>query len=229
MSDDAVGVELATFFIRMSDTENRAAEDAEVETSLADEPELEPLPWDVSSGRPLQAFRESITGFLLHPMEFFARVPCSEDRWPALGYALVLHIFGFSAAAAWIALIEPTELTLALIRVVIAPLWVLVSVWGGSELMHGVLGLLRGTRHSRSVTHRAVAYCYSTAILGFIPVYGLRLGLAAAVVYQIIALRQAHRAPTWKAIIAVIATWGLVVGAVVIMAISSAPLDDEFP
>jgi hypothetical protein len=182
---------------------------------------LEPLPWDASLGGPLAAFRASLVGFLLHPLSFFRRVPHSEDRWPALGYALVMHVFGFGAAAAWLAIIEPAELTLALIRVVIAPLWVLVSVWGGAELMHGVLSLLKGARFSRSVTHRAVAYCYSTAILGFIPVHGLRLGLLAAAVYQVIALRQAHRAPTWKALLAVLVTWGLVVGAVVIMAVSS--------
>ncbi len=186
---------------------------------------LVPLPWDAGHGRPLGAFIETVIACLRHPGDFFHRVPHTEDRWTALGFALIMHVLGFSAAAGWHLVFEREELTLALIRVVIAPLWVLLSVWVGSEIMHGLLGILRGVRYSRAITHRAVAYCYATAILGVIPIWGLRVGLAAAIVYQIIALRQAHRAPTWKAVTAVLLTWGLLIGGVVVLALGGEPAD----
>jgi hypothetical protein len=158
---------------------------------------------------------------LRHPLAFFTNAAASEDRWQAMGFALVMHLIGFQAAALWELAFSPEEFKLALIRVAIAPIWVLASVWIGSEVMHGWLRVLRAVTSSRSVTHRVVAYCYATAVLGAVPLVGLRLGLAAAAVYQVMALRQAHRCPTWKAAAAVILTWAVLLGSVVLLALGS--------
>lgn len=174
-----------------------------------------------------------LTECLLHPMRFFAGVAKSEDRWSAMGFAVVMHALGFSGAALWKAFLDPEQLTLALIRVIIAPLWVFVSVWLGSELMHWWLGVLGVDRASRSVTHRAVAYCYATAILGVIPslpnimINGIHIGLVAAVVYQVIALKQAHRTQLWRSYLAVLCTWGMVVGALSILFLIEAGDDPQ--
>ena len=190
----------------------------------------EHIPWDEPGGRPLRAFRETLVACLRHPLTFFARVPASEDRWAAMSFALIMHVLGFSMAAAWNSALDGELDTLALVRVVIAPIWVLITVWLGSELMHGLLSLLRGARGSRNVTHRAVAYCYATAVLGVVPVVGLRLGLAAALVYQVMALYKAHGgAPSslWKAILAVVVTWVVLVGLVVLAALGGGALEEE--
>lgn len=131
-----------------------------------------------------------------------------------MGFAVLMHVLGFSFAAIWKAILEPEEMSLALIRVIIAPLWVFVSVWLGSEIMHWWLGVLGVQRASRSVTHRAVAYCYATAVLGVIPFAGIQLGLLAAIVYHVMALKQVHGTQLWKAYLAVILTWCLVIGGV---------------
>lgn len=172
---------------------------------------------------PIAAFFATLIECLVHPMRFYSGVAKSDDRWEAMGFAVVLHALGFSGAALWKAIFEPEELSLALIRVIIAPLWVFVSVWLGSELMHWWLGVLGVDRASRSVTHRAVAYCYATAILGFIPalpyigVNGVHIGLFAAVVYHVIALKQVHGTQLWRSYLAVLLTWGMVVGALSIL------------
>jgi hypothetical protein len=185
------------------------------------------VPWDTPQGHPLRALADTLWMCLRHPMDFFALIPNSQDRWGAVGYALILHVIGFSATAVWSSVIGGELDTLALLRVVIAPLWVLASVWLGSEMMHGFLSLFRGTKLPRTITHRAVAYCYSTAALGLIPVVGIRVGLFLSAVYQIMALRQAHRTSFLKAALAVLLTWGTLLGLVLLAALSGQPLDDE--
>jgi cytochrome c oxidase subunit IV len=195
----------------------------------AEERGVAPVPWDVGEGGAVAAFVRTLVACLRHPGEFFGRVARSDDRWSAIGFALVMHVVGFSAAAGWHLVWEREELALALIRVLIAPLWVLVSVWAGSETMHGILGLLGAKRRSRAVTHRAVAYCYATALLGVVPIVGLRAGLAAALVYQIVALRRVHEVPAWKAVAAVVGTWALFVGGVVILSLGADASDASPP
>lgn len=186
----------------------------------SDEGVLEPIAWDAPGRGVLSAYTRTLVDCLLHPLLFFRRVALSEDRWSALGFAMITHVLGFSAAALWLLLLpqEPGELTLGLIRVVLAPLWVLASVWIGSELMHGFLSLFGGAKRSRSMTHRAVAFCYATASLGVVPVVGLRVGLFAALVYQAIALKQVHRVHTGAAVAAVVATWVVLIGGVLLLA-----------
>jgi hypothetical protein len=175
-----------------------------------------------SSG-PMASFFNTVVECLIHPVRFFKGVAESDDRWEAMGFAVVMHALGFSGAALWKAILDPEDLTLALIRVIIAPLWVFVSVWLGSELMHWWLGVVGVDRASRSVTHRAVAYCYVTAILGFIPtlpvvpINGIHIGLVAVVAYHVIALKQAHATQLWRAYLAVLLTWGMIVGALSVL------------
>lgn len=188
------------------------------------------IPWDRPSESPVRAFVETLGGCLLHPLTFFSRVPTSEDRWAAVGFALIVHVLGFSMAAVWSSLLQGSLDKLALVRVVIAPLWVLATVWLGSELMHGLLSFVGGARHSRTVTHRAVAYCYSTAVLGLVPVVGLRLGLIAALIYQIMALHKAHGSSAWmawKAAVAVVLTWVLLLGFVLLAALGGGAIEEE--
>ena len=184
------------------------------------------IPWDTPSGNPWRSLVDTVRECLLHPLRFFALVPNSSDRWSALGYAVLLHLIGFSFGAVWSSLFQGSADLFALVRVLIAPLWVLATVWLGSEMMHGLLVLLRGTTLPRTMTHRAVAYCYSTAALGVIPVVGLRLGLLAALVYQVIALWKTHQTRLWKAVVVVLLTWLILLGLVVLAAGGLAP-DDE--
>lgn len=186
-----------------------------------------PIPWDEPQGRALSAFVQTLKECLFSPWDFFSRVPLREDRWAALGFALLVHVLGFSAAMLWLSLRDGALDKLALMRVVIAPLWVLASVWLGSEVMHGFLKLFRGARYSRTITHRAVAYCYSTAVLGLIPFHGLKIGLLAAVVWQIIGISRAQEAPLWKGAAAVLLTWTLLFGFLLLAALSGQPLTQE--
>jgi len=181
---------------------------------------------DVVAQTVARSFVQTVVECLVHPVRFFRHVAESEERWGALGFAVVMHAVGFSAAAAWKAVLQPEELSLALIRVIIAPLWVMVSVWIGSEIMHGWLKMLRGASRPRSVTHRAVAFCYATAVLGVVPYIGIHLGLAAAAVYQSIALCMVHRAPAWKAVVAVLLTWSVLIGGIVLLFAASGALDE---
>src|SRR5512138_2543877 len=162
------------------------SDEGEERTPYEVEGEDEAAPAGPEAG-PGGSFAQTLWGCLRHPLAFFANAAKSEDRWQAMGFALVMHLLGFSAAALWELAFSPDEFKLAVIRVVIAPIWVLASVWIGSEMMHGWLHVLRGDGASRSVTHRVVAFCYATAVLGAVPVVGLRLGLLAAAVYQVMA------------------------------------------
>jgi hypothetical protein len=213
------------------DDEERTPDDGEADEAAEASP---PDHGAAASPGILEPFARTLWSCLRHPTSFFSQVATSEDRWEAMGFAMVMHLLGFGAAALWELVFAPEEFKLALIRVAIAPIWVLASIWIGSEMMHGWLGILRGTRASRSVTHRVVAYCYATAALGAVPfvpfrvpgtsieqLSGLQLGLLAAIVYQAIALRQAHRAPAWKAAAAVALTWLVLAGGVVLLILGS--------
>lgn len=199
-----------------------------METSHDPQPDapMPPIPWEETEGRPLKALLATIKECLLHPLRFFAHVPRSEDRWVAIGYAVILYVFGASCAAIW-SLVLSHPLEVPLLRLVLAPLFVLASVWLGSEMMHGFLKLFRGTELPRTITHRAVAYCYSTSVLGLVPVVGLGLGTVLSIVYQVMALRQAHGTRTWKALLAVLLTWGIFLGMLALATLSGQPLDQD--
>ncbi len=194
------------------------------ETSPAGE-ETEPagVPWDRPGGRPVRALVATVVACLRHPVRFFEGAARSEDRWVAVGFALVMDVLGFSLAAAWTGLLEGGLDGIVLLSVLMSPIRVLVAIWLGSELMHGTLRLLRGTTRPRAVTHRAVAYCYATAVLCAVPHFGIRAGLLAAAVYHVIALRTVHGAPWWKAAAAVVVTWALLLGLFLLAALSGEP------
>jgi hypothetical protein len=179
------------------------------------------VPWDNAPGSArIAALWQTAWGCLRHPFTFFSQVGASEDRWVALGFALVMDLLFHLLTALWIALFYGGLEGLEVVSVVLSPLRVLLSVWLGSEMMHGMLRLTGGATRSRSVTHRAVAYCYSTAVLAVVPIVGLRIGLALAAVYQVIALRQVHGAAWWKAVVAVAVTWAVLLGLVLLAALS---------
>jgi len=166
------------------------------------------IPWEAAEPRRFWSSLWATTWWCLRrPLSFFAVVANCEDRWPAMSHAMVMHVVGFSCAAFWSLLLGRQPWELWLLRVALAPLWVLVAVWAGSEMMHRWLSLFRGTSRSRSTTHRALAYCYCTVALGLVPVAGLWLSWIMAGVWQVMAMRQVHRAAWWKAVLAVVLTW----------------------
>jgi len=178
------------------------------------------VPWDAPEGRPFRALFLTAWTCLRYPRSFFESVSRSEERWGAVGFALLMDLFGYGLAAAWVALFHGGLAGEELLSLVLSPLRVLVSIWIGSEMMHAILRMLRGTSRPRAMTHRAVAFCYSTALLGLVPLHGLKLGLFLAAAYQIVALRTVHEAPWWKAAIAVVVTWAVLLGLVVLAAYS---------
>lgn len=192
--------------------------------SPAGEPEAGAgVPWERPGRRPLRALAETAWACLRHPVRFFEAVARSEDRWVAVGFALVMDVLGFSVAAGWTRLLVGGLDGIVLLSVLISPIRVLVALWLGSELMHGVLSLLRGAARPRAVTHRAVAYCYATAVLCALPQVGIHAGLVAAAVYHVVALRTAHGAPWWKAAVAVVVAWALLLGLFLLAALSGEP------
>lgn len=182
--------------------------------------EAAPVPWDRPGRNPVRALAATVWACLRHPVRFFSAVAESEDRWVALGFALVMDVLGYGVAAGWRTALDGGLDGVVLLSVLIAPLRVLATIWLGSELMHGTLRLLRGVTRPRAVTHRAVAYCYATAVLGAVPYYGILAGLGAAAVYHVVALRTVHRAPWWKAAVAALVTWAVLGGLLLIAALS---------
>jgi len=217
-------------------------------TAAAEDGQLRGVPWDSAHGRTVAALIATMRDSVRAPLAFFDRVAECEDRWVAVGYALLLDVVGHVLGALWtVVLAGPVSresLLESLLAIVLSPLRVLLAVWLFSEVLHGALSFLRGARASRAVTHRAVAYCYGLAavyrgvvlppvVAGASRALGERLSGEVAevaalvvlyavplVVYEAIAMRQVHKTRTWKAGAAVAATWSAII-AVLLLALLS--------
>lgn len=174
----------------------------------------------------LARFGETWRSATFDPGRFFARVPRDGGTGAALLYYLVVGVLVAGATLFWDALSLQTgtfsqsglaaelgvQAVSPVVRFFFAPLVLLVTLFVGAAVSHMILSLFDGTRHGFGTTVRVFAYAYSPGLFGVIPLLGGLVGSFWMLVLLIIGLREAQDTAGWKAAVAVLLPFVLLLG-----------------
>jgi hypothetical protein len=185
------------------------------------------FPWPPpEDGALLSAFGETWRSATFDPGAFFRRLPTSHGTGPALLYYLVLGILLAGVALFWdmtgvftqaagdealaaelgFGTIDPV------ISFLLAPLLLLLALFVSAGVVHLLLLVFGGAGGGFGTTLRVFCYAYSPMVFGVVPLLGTAVGSIWMLVLAIIGLREAHRTDGWKAAVAVLLPFVLLLG-----------------
>ena len=85
---------------------------------------------------------------------------------------------------------------------VISPLFVTITIFLTSGILHLLLLVVRGEKNGFEATFRVISYSQATQVLGLIPVIGGLIGSFWLLIIQIIGIREIHNTSYLRVIIA---------------------------
>jgi hypothetical protein len=97
------------------------------------------------------------------------------------------------------------QLTMSMVflaLIIIAPLFVIISMFLTSSILHLLLLLVKGRGNAFEATFRVVSYSQATQLLGLFPFIGGLIGFLWMIIVQIIGLKEIHETSYLKVIIA---------------------------
>lgn len=192
------------------------------------------FPWPPErEGSVLTALGETWKSATFDPSSFFRRMPSRQSAGPAILYYLVLGILVAGVSLFWdmtgvftrpagdeavaaelgIGTIEPV------IGFLLSPLLLLFGLVLSAGVSHLLLLVFGAARNGFGVTLRVFCYAYSPMVFGVVPLLGAVIGTIWMIVLSIIGLREAHETDGWKAAMAVLLPFVLLVGLVVLAAL----------
>lgn len=184
------------------------------------------FPWPPSEDESaLGSFGATWKGATFKPRAFFGRIPREAGTGAALLYYLALVLIVAGASLFWDSLalfsaplddalgmgMEPVS---PIVSFLLTPAILLVMLFISAAITHGLLSLFDGGRHGFGTTIRVFCYAYSPGLFGVIPLLGGLVGSVWMVVLLIIGLREAHETDGWKAAVAVLLPFILLLGLV---------------
>lgn len=185
------------------------------------------FPWPPpEDGSALAAFGETWKGATLDPGAFFRRMPRPQGAGPAVLYYLIIGILVAGVGLFWdltgvftgaagdealaaelgIGTVDP------LVGFLLSPLVLLIGLLLTAGVTHIVLLMFGGARNGFATTLRVFCFAYSPMIFGVVPVLGTLVGMIWMVVVSIIGLREAHQTDGWRAAVAVLLPFVLLMG-----------------
>jgi len=183
-------------------------------------PGPEPLPWERPGYPFLEGLYETAKLILTEPSQAFARVSLAADLGRPIFYAVLFGWIGVVASqlynlafhGAIMSLMPmmgrgggfavPTAWSLAMM--VLAPVFVVISVFLWSAIVHLCLMLVGAATSGFAATVRVVCYGSTVQILNVVPFCGGLIAAIWAIVLQIIGLAVVHRTSQGKAALAVL-------------------------
>lgn len=195
----------------------------------------ERFPWPPpEDGSILAAFGGAWRSATFDPGRFFARIPREGGTGAAILYYLVIGLLVAGATLFWDVLGRfastgaretiAEELGFGTVAPVtsflLSPLVLMAALLLSAAVVHGILALFDGARHSFGTTIRVFCYAYSPMIFGVVPVLGALVGSLWMLVLSVIGLREAHQTDGWKAAVAVVLPFVLLVGLLLLMVLT---------
>jgi hypothetical protein len=188
-------------------------------------PEADGPAWERQ--RSLGALLETIKGVLIEPSETFRNASRTAGIGPALGFGLLLGVIGsyialfwdyftraaFSGGADFAEFLPPEYAEMIgaagpmewILRIVLAPLMILVGLFLWAAIVHLLLLLFGGAVHGFEASFRTIAYAGgSTALFQAVPFCGGIVGMVWGLVAQIVGLKEIHGISAGKAAAAVL-------------------------
>jgi hypothetical protein len=178
---------------------------------------LPAAPWPPPAEAPLldavvAAWRASV----FSPRRFFPQLAHTDDLLPSVLYYLVLGVIVAAVGLFW-RMVLPLEAggileqvlraggqSSAVVDVLLAPLWLLLSLFVGAGVVHVMLLILGGAHEGMGTTVRVMCFAYGPALFAVVPVLGTAVGGVWSVVLTILGLQSAHRTTGARAAIAVL-------------------------
>ncbi len=154
---------------------------------------------------------QTLTQSLLSPRDFFARCPRSGGFVVPLLYALIVKTTGSLASFLWLFSVDNPLLAkldlsgnTAILVGLMIPVGLFLSVVIEAAAVHLSLFLLGSAREEFEATFRVVCYGSGPELLDVIPVIGGWAGIAWKTYLIIVGLREIHRIPTSRAVLAIV-------------------------
>ena len=176
-------------------------------------------PWENRSELGLwQAIYQTFKAVLFSPDRLFSAMTHKGGITEPLAFGLLLgsigSMFGFfwqflMMSAGLLALGEELigRVSMSLIFfaiIIISPLFVAITMFIGSAVLHLLLLIVRGGRNGFEATFRVVSYSQATQMWGVIPFIGGFIGGLWILVVQIIGLREIHETSYLRVILALL-------------------------
>jgi hypothetical protein len=170
---------------------------------------------------------ETTQQVLLHPGDFFARMPVAGGVGGPLLYALILGYFGLVAGTLYSlvfsgvmgsglrsfsgrhAQLEQLRELMegwvgATAQLVTGPLWIVVFAFVGAGILHVLLLMLGGASRDFEATFRVVCYTHAINVLAVVPFCGGFFALVAGIAIAAIGLKTVHNTSIAHALSAVL-------------------------
>ena len=199
------------------------------EGPLGGTPESRPqrriAPWEDRAEIGLwQGIFQTFKAVLFSPEDLFARLSYRDGIREPLAFALLFGSLGTLFALFWQILlisgpILPFDLGLAdefdfvvlfMAVAVFVPLFVTLTVFVSSGILHLLLLLVRGGQNGFEATFRVMAYSQATQVLGLIPFIGGLVGSLWLLVIQMIGVREMHETSYVKVVLAFLIPFALI-------------------
>lgn len=199
------------------------------------------FPWPPpEGGSAIGAFGETWKDATFDAKSFFHRLPPGRSVGPALLYYLIIGILAAGVGLFWDATgVFTTPAGQApvaeasgfgaldpVVAFLLSPLVLLIALGLSAGITHLLLLMLGGARNGFGTTVRVFCYAYSPMLFGVVPVLGAIVGSIWMIVVAIIGLREGHATEGWKAGLAVLLPFILMVGLLIfaIMMLAAAGL-----
>ncbi len=205
-------------------------------------PQRSIAPWESRSEIGLwPAMYRTSKAVLFSPEDLFAHLSYRSGIREPLAFGLLCGSLGTLFNLFWQVLIiagpilpfDPgfgEELVFVLLFMVVAllvPLFVTITIFVSSGILHVLLLLVRGGQNGFEATFRVIAYSQATQVLGVIPFIGGVAGGLWLLVIQVIGAREMHETSYLKIFIAFLIPFALIF-LVVILALTAIFVFDVF-
>lgn len=189
------------------------------------------FPWPPpDDGQLLASFGQTWKGATLRPTSFFSRIPRDQGTGAALLYYLIVVMLVAGATLFWdsfslfagsfeeggLASELGLEAIDPLTSFLLTPGILLVMLYVAAGVTHLLLRLLGDGRHGFDTTLRVFCYAHSPALFGIIPLLGGLVGSIWMVVLLVIGLREAQGTDGWKAALAVLLPFMVLMGLMIV-------------
>lgn len=182
---------------------------------------------------------ETVPGVLFQPGPTFKRMPVEGGLGGPLLYYLLLGFLGSAVGAlyqiGW-SMVDPRAmegmpvdaegavflLGSLLGLVIFLPMALVLGIFLGSGMTHGMLMLVGGAKKGFEATFRVMCYSHGTcALLQLIPFCGSLVFAVYGMVVSVVGLARAHGIEVWQALVAVLLPAVICMGLIVLIVVSA--------
>jgi ribosomal protein L37AE/L43A len=147
-----------------------------------------------------EAFKQTISGVLFRPAEFFSQVPRRGGYGQPLLFGVILTSLGLVLGQLWSLM---TGHGFVWYLVPLAPIVAVIGIGISTGVYHLCLYLLGGASEDIEASWRVMCYATATSVWNVIPLVGSIVAAIWQIVAIIIGLREVHETTTGKAALAV--------------------------